>query len=232
MWIRMFLHEHLWIQLLLALTILPSPLCFSQAQTNKDKHDSSLMCLLWVSVIIYRPSCLWHQFMALFFFFFLQAVWSHIYLPYYDVTPWRVSFLWVCFYLSNTETMNQHYYSMQEMGAKVWQIEVAYPFVMMVTNGSPGHLLCLQWSTTLAEAVMLMMKYTYKYTLACMVCLLLRLFPRLSLRPQRNVFTSAVTCRCGSQNEIQGPFVPISFSYQAKCSLETGLITWHDPQSR
>lgn len=167
-----------------------------------------------------------------FFFFFLQAVWSHIYLPYYDVTPWRVSFLWVCFYLSNTETMNQHYYSMQEMGAKVWQIEVAYPFVMMVTNGSPGHLLCLQWSTTLAEAVMLMMKYTYKYTLACMVCLLLRLFPRLSLRPQRNVFTSAVTCRCGSQNEIQGPFVPISFSYQAKCSLETGLITWHDPQSR
>lgn len=47
-----------------------------------------------------------------------------------------------------------------------------------------------------------------------------------------SLFTSVVTWRCGSRNEIQRPFVPISYSYQAKYSLETLFITWHNSQSR
>lgn len=38
MWIRMFLHEHLWIQLLRPSCL--TPLCSSQAQTNKAKQGS------------------------------------------------------------------------------------------------------------------------------------------------------------------------------------------------
>ena len=81
---------------------------FSQAQTNKGKQDSSLMCLLWVSVTIYRPSCLWHQFMS--FFSFCSSREPH---PSNsdDVPRSKMLLFMFCFYFWNTDTLNQNCYA-------------------------------------------------------------------------------------------------------------------------
>lgn len=185
MWIRMFLHEHLWIQLLLALTILPSPHCFCLPPTNKGKQGSILMWLFWVSVIIY--SCLWHQVM------------------WYLSTSSSNSVLFQRFVFKCLKHLKQ-------------------------ASGDHGDK-WLSWDFCFVEHRFRCSCHDKKRTCGCLQGVS---FPHFSPRPLRTVFTSAVTCHCSSsssQNKIQRPFVPISFSYQAKCSLETGLITWHDSQS-
>ena len=74
MWIRMFLHEHMWIQLLLAMTIMPFPLCLCQAETNKDKQGDIFLCLHLVNVKIYGPLHSWNQMTSVLFLFFCEPI--------------------------------------------------------------------------------------------------------------------------------------------------------------
>lgn len=140
-----------------------------------------------------------------------------------DVPRSKVLLFMFCFYFWNTDTLNQNCYART--------IEVT----TSVSSGNDGD----KWDSgafvsstvehNFAKDVMLMMKHalTGFHDLSRSPSLL----AAPSSSPEKCVYL-AVTCCCGSQNEIQRPFVPISFSYQAKCSLETGLITRQDPQSR
>lgn len=129
----MFLHEHLWIQLLLALTILPSPLFFSgsnkQSQTRQQPHVPFLgKCYNLQTQLFMTPD----QVFLLFFIylFILQHLRAtSIYLLRCSPVA-SPSFLLVVFYLWNTETMNRHYYA----AAIVWQIEVT----TSISSGNDG----------------------------------------------------------------------------------------------
>lgn len=123
----------------------------------------------------------------------------------YDV-PFFFFLLLLCIYLLNTSS------TVQEQQCSRLKLPLVYLVVMI--NFSRG---CHSDD---------------KHPLASVVCLLVLLCLHLPLLPQRGVFISSVTCCCKSNNEIQEPFVPIRFPNPTKCSLETGLITWHDPQSR
>lgn len=215
----MFLHEHLWIQLLLALTILPCSLCFfsgsnKQSQTRQQPHVPALgKCYNLQTQLFMTPVHV---------FFLFVAVESHIHLTLMMFLK-KVLLFMFCFYFWNTDTLNQNCYART--------IEVT----TSVSSGNDGD----KWDSgafvsstvehNFAKDVMLMMKHalTGFHDLSRSPSLL----AAPSSSPEKCVYL-AVTCCCGSQNEIQRPFVPISFSYQAKCSLETGLITRQDPQSR
>lgn len=98
-----------------------------------------------------------------------------------------------------------------------------YPLVMMETNGTPGHLFLLQWSTTLQKTSCW---WWNMLSLASMIYLVLPLSLRLPLRPQRNVFTSQSPAAAGARMRFRGLLSQSAFPIRLNALWRRGLL--HD----